>query len=73
MSSSSGACASPENGADSGRKTLRESLDCSLAPISHFETGTRRPSFDNLVRLVNALDVSADYLLGRTDAMEAGR
>jgi len=37
--------------------------------ISHFETGTRRPSFDNLRRLADALGVTTDYLLGRvTDA-----
>jgi len=34
--------------------------------ISHFETGTRKPSFDNLKRLADALEVSADYLLGRS-------
>lgn len=37
--------------------------------ISHFENpeGTRKPSFDNLRRLANALDVTTDYLLGRSD------
>lgn len=35
--------------------------------ISHFETGTRKPSFDNLRRLSDALEVTTDYLLGRTD------
>ena len=35
--------------------------------ISHFETGTRKPSFDNLRRLADALDVTTDYLLGRVD------
>lgn len=35
--------------------------------ISHFETGSRKPSFDNLRRLAEALDVSTDYLLGRVD------
>ena len=37
--------------------------------ISHFENpqGTRKPSFDNLRRLAKALEVSTDYLLGRTD------
>ncbi len=35
--------------------------------ISHFEGGGRKPSFDNLRRLANALDVSTDFLLGRTD------
>ncbi len=34
--------------------------------ISHFETGNRSPSFDNLKRLANALGVSIDYLLGRS-------
>lgn len=33
--------------------------------ISHFETGTRKPSFDNLRRLADALEVTTDYLLGR--------
>ena len=35
--------------------------------VSHFETGTRKPSFDNLRRLADALNLSTDYLLGRTD------
>lgn len=35
--------------------------------ISHFEHGTRKPSFDNLKRLADALEVTTDYLLGRTD------
>lgn len=38
--------------------------------VSHFETGSRRPSFDNLRRLADALHVSTDYLLGRADSME---
>jgi transcriptional regulator with XRE-family HTH domain len=35
--------------------------------ISHFETNRRAPSAINLQRLADALDVSADYLLGRSD------
>ena len=35
------------------------------AAISHFETGQRKPSFDNLKKLADALAVSIDYLLGR--------
>jgi transcriptional regulator with XRE-family HTH domain len=35
--------------------------------ISHFETGGRSPSFDNLRRLSDALNVSTDYLMGRSD------
>ena len=33
--------------------------------ISHFETGRRTPSLANMIRLVDALDISADVLLGR--------
>ena len=35
--------------------------------ISHFEGGSRKPSFDNLRRLAQALNVTSDYLMGRTD------
>ena len=35
--------------------------------ISHFETGARKPSFDNLKRLADALNVTTDYLLGRVE------
>lgn len=37
--------------------------------ISHFESGGRKPSFDNLRKLADALDVSIDYLMGRTEEM----
>jgi transcriptional regulator with XRE-family HTH domain len=33
--------------------------------VAHFEAGSRKPSFDTLRSLANALDVSTDYLLGR--------
>lgn len=39
--------------------------------ISHFETGTRKPSFDNLRLLADTLDVTTDYLLGRVDEFKA--
>lgn len=35
--------------------------------IAHFETGSRKPSFDNLRRLAVALEVTTDYLMGRVD------
>lgn len=38
--------------------------------ISHFEAGARKPSFDNLRRLAQALAVTADYLLGQVDEPE---
>ncbi|MFC4761836.1 helix-turn-helix domain-containing protein [Dyella koreensis] len=39
--------------------------------ISHFEAGSRKPSFDNLRRLSKTLNVSSDYLMGITDTQEA--
>ena len=39
--------------------------------ISHFEKGSRRPSFDNLRRLANTLDVTTDFLIGRTEVFSA--
>jgi transcriptional regulator with XRE-family HTH domain len=37
--------------------------------ISHFETGRRSPSFANLKALSDALKVTTDYLIGRSDKM----
>ena len=38
--------------------------------IAHFEAGSRKPSFDTLRRLANALEVTTDFLLGRVDDPE---
>jgi transcriptional regulator with XRE-family HTH domain len=38
--------------------------------IAHFESGSRKPSFETLRRLANALEVTTDYLLGRVDQPE---
>lgn len=35
--------------------------------ISHIEAGSRKPSLENFYKLVVVLNVSGDYLLGRTD------
>jgi transcriptional regulator with XRE-family HTH domain len=45
---------------------LAERAGLQPSAVSHFETGGRKPSFDNLKRLADALRVSTDYLLGRT-------
>jgi len=37
--------------------------------VSHFETGRRSPSFANLKTLSDALNVTTDYLIGRSDDM----
>jgi transcriptional regulator with XRE-family HTH domain len=48
----------------------RELADRAKLPpssIAHFEGGSRKPSFDSLRRIANALEVTTDYLLGRVD------
>lgn len=49
---------------------LSEKSGLPATSISHFENtkGTRKPSFDNLRRLAQALDVTTDYLLGSTSS-----
>lgn len=46
---------------------LAERAGLPSTSISHFEAGARKPSFDNLRRLADTLEVTADYLLGRAD------
>lgn len=50
---------------------LAERAGLQPSAVSHFETGTRKPSFDNLKRLADTLRVTTDYLLGRTHQMDA--
>ena len=38
--------------------------------MGHFERSRRKPSFANVRSLSRALNVAADYLLGRTDNLE---
>ena len=47
---------------------LGDKAEMPASSIAHFETGTRKPSFDSLRRLANALAVTTDYLLGRVDS-----
>jgi transcriptional regulator with XRE-family HTH domain len=57
------------------REELRHMTQAELAlkaqlpatSISHLEAGSRKPSFDNLKRIANALEVSTDFLMGRTE------
>src|SRR5258707_1252006 len=49
----------------SSRNELAEKAKLPPSSIAPFETGSRKPSFDTLSRLANALEVTTDYLLGR--------
>src|SRR5271170_3750901 len=55
---------------DLNQGALAEKAGMQASAISHFETGTRKPSFDNLRRLADALDVTTDYLLGRAKDLD---
>ena len=46
---------------------LGEKVGVPSTTISHFESKRRLPSSNNLLALAEALDVSMDYLVGRTD------
>lgn len=49
---------------------LAEKTGLMPSAVSHFETGRRSPSFANLKVLSDALKVTTDYLIGRSDSME---
>lgn len=49
---------------------LAEKINISTQCISHFESGSHKPSFDSLLRLTEVFNVSADYLLGRSESPE---
>ena len=48
---------------------LARCAGCGQEKISFYETGKSKSQYQTLVRLANALQVSIDYLLGRTDEM----
>ena len=49
------------------QKDIAKELKRTVACISSWETGKTEPSLDDIIRLSNVLDVSIDYLLGKTD------
>ena len=53
------------------QEQLAELADTSRAMIGRYETTDQLPALDTLVRIADALGVSTDYLLGRTEAMDA--
>ena len=53
------------------RNRLSEKMDVSVPMISYVETGRNAIRPENLAKLCEVLDISADYLLfGRSTAME---
>lgn len=49
------------------QKQAAEQLQLSRTCYANYEQGTREPSLDVLRRICDFYDISADYLIGRTD------
>lgn len=49
------------------QKQLAELIGSTERGIQRYESVERKPNFDAILALCNALNVSADYLIGRTD------
>ena len=48
-------------------KDVADAMGLTLRAICNYEAGTREPSIDILKKLCDFFDVSADYLIGRSD------
>lgn len=46
---------------------LASKLNISQKLYSNWESGKAEPTLDNIIKLANILDVTVDYLLGRSD------
>lgn len=53
------------------QQRLADSVEIALRSYQCYETGTRTPCYDLLIRIADTLDVSLDYLMGRDDFMKA--
>lgn len=49
-------------------KHVADQLQTTVRSICRYESGEREPSIEILIRLCDLYDVSADYLIGRTDS-----
>ena len=49
------------------QKQVADRIGLAISAVSSYESGTRYPCYDVLVRLAHIFRVSTDYLLGMTD------
>lgn len=54
------------------QKEVAEYLNMTERSYQHYEGGTRRPNYEVLVAIADYLEVTTDYLLGRTDGSGEG-
>lgn len=53
------------------QQNMADNIGVALRSYQCYETGTRNPSFDLLIQIADALNVSTDYLLGRDDYLKS--
>lgn len=51
------------------QQELAEKTGIPVTSIAHFESGSRKPSIENFYKLIVVLNISADYILGRSEEM----
>ena len=49
------------------QRQMAEKIGVSQPSYIRYENGTSEPTLENLVKIANIFDVSADYLIGRSD------
>lgn len=49
------------------QKQLAARIDLAISAVSSYESGSRYPSFETLIKLARIFHVSTDYLLGLTE------
>lgn len=52
------------------QKQVADRIGLAISAVSSYESGTRYPSYDVLIKLARIYHVSTDYLLGMTDKKE---
>ena len=55
------------------QKEVAAYLQMTERSYQHYEGNRRRPDYETLVVIADLLDVSLDYLMGRTDKREVNR
>lgn len=55
------------------QKQLAEKIGSDERGVRRYEAGERKPGLDVILAILDNLDVSADYLLGRTDTPQMAK
>ena len=51
---------------------LSKKMNCAMSSIAMYESETRKPSMEVLLKLSEIFDCSIDYILGKTDIRNSG-